>query len=92
MLALLANAPADKAWRRRCFLVLCRARYPSGRVLLRQVGYHMIAKRTRSRSEVSRAEVEWAGGASMLMGAGTDVISLMGDGADVIFEVIVTFL
>ena len=92
VLALLANAPADRAWRRRCFLVLCRARYPRGRVLLRQVGYHMIAKRTRSRSEASRAEVEWAGVASMLMGAGTDVISLMGDEADVIFEVIVTFL
>eukprot|EP00752_Nemacystus_decipiens_P016405 g14662.t1 len=92
VLALLANSPADRAWRRRGFLVLCRARYPCGGVLLRQFGNYTIAKRTRSRAKASRAEVEWAGVASMLMGAGADTISLMGDGADLIFESIVAFL
>ena len=51
-----------------------------------------MAKRTRSRAGPSRAEVEWAGVASMLMGVGTDPISLMGDGADIIFETVVGFL
>eukprot|EP00752_Nemacystus_decipiens_P005214 g4733.t1 len=93
---LLANAPADRAWRRRGFLVLCRAHYPSGRVQLGHGSSHGqdagISKRTRSRARRPRAEVEWTGVASMLMGVGADVISLMGDGADVIFETIVGYL
>ena len=93
---LLANAPADRAWRRRCFLVLCRAHYPSGRVQLGCGSSHAhdsgIVKRIRSRAGPSRAEVEWAGVASMLMGVGADPISLMGDGANIIFETIVSFL
>ena len=93
---LLANAPADRAWRRRCFLVLCRAYYPGGRVQLGQGSSHGhdagIAKRTRSCPQPSRAEAEWAGVASMLMGVGADPISLMGDGADIIFETIVGYL
>ena len=93
---LLANAPADRAWRRRCFLVLCRAHYRSGRV---QLGPDIIyahdtgmAKRARCGSEPSRAEDDWAGVASMLMGAGADPISMMGDGADIVFETIVGYL
>ena len=93
---LLAKAPANRAWRRRRFLVLCRAHYPSGRVQLGQGATHAhdhgTAKRTRGNPEPSRAEAEWAGVASMLMGVGADPISLMGDGADIIFETIVGFL
>ena len=93
---LLAKASADRAWRRRRFLVLCRAHYPSGRVQLGQGGnltYDTgMARRTRSNPEPSRAENEWAGVASMLIGVGADPISLMGDGADIIFETIVRFL
>eukprot|EP00752_Nemacystus_decipiens_P005208 g4727.t1 len=93
---LLLNAPADRAWRRRGFLVLCRAHYPSGKVQLQQAGSHAhdagMSKRTRSRPGLSRAEREWAGVASMLMGAGSDSISLMGDGADVIFQTVVGYL
>ena len=87
MRKLLTNAPADRAWRRRGFLVLCRAHYPGGRVQLGHWSVHDhdngIAKRTRSRAGPSRAEAEWAGVASMLMGVGADPISLMGDGADI---------
>ena len=92
---LLANAPADRAWRRRGFLVMCRAHYPGGRVRLVQGNCQVhagIAKRTRSSTRRPRADIEWAGVAGMLMGAGPDPISLMGDGADLIFEAIVGFL
>ena len=91
---LLANAPADCVWRRRRFLVLCRAHYPSGRVQLGCGSMHdtCIAKRTRSHPRPSRAAAEWAGVASMLMGVGADPISLMGDGADLIFQTIVGHL
>lgn len=99
---LLANAPADRAWRRRGFLVLCRAHYSGGRVRLgcktggkTTSGGEIVAKRTRSgcrRAEQSRAEADWAGVASMLMGIGSDPVSLMGDGADIILEAIVGFL
>lgn len=93
---LLANAPADRSWRRRGFLVLCRAHYPGGRVRLRLECERRdgVVKRTRSsgRAEQSRAEDDWAGVASMLMGVGSDPVSLMGDGADIIFETIVGFL
>lgn len=93
---LLANAPADRAWRRRGFLVLCRAYYPTGRVRLGCKSSHTgvgIAKRTRSsRTEKSRAGADWAGVASMLMRVGPDPVSRMGDGADIIFETIVGFL
>ena len=86
---LLANAPADRAWRRRGVLVLCRAFYPSGRV---QLGHKYSHDRDTSSGEPSRAQAEWVGVASMLMGAGADPISLMGDGAYIIFETIVGFL
>ncbi|CAB1098451.1 unnamed protein product [Ectocarpus sp. CCAP 1310/34] len=93
---LLARAPADRAWRRRGFLILSRAHYPGGRV---QFGHRTsqapaagVAKRTRSSEEPSRAEIDWAGVVSMLMGDGVDPISLMGDGANLIFEKIVGYL
>ncbi|CAM9383207.1 unnamed protein product [Pylaiella littoralis] len=92
---LLANAPVDRAWRRRGFLVMCRAHFPGGRVQLGQGNDHahaFMVKRRRSDVNRSRAEVDWAGVASMLMGMGADPISLMGDGADLIFETIVGFL
>ena len=92
---LLANAPADRAWRRRGLLVLCRARYRNGRAQLGQTihtGADAVGKRSRSGAEPSRADADWAGVASMLMGTGSDPISLMGDGADLIFETIVGFL
>eukprot|EP00903_Cladosiphon_okamuranus_P015238 g14084.t1 len=93
---LLADAPADRAWRRRGYLVLCRAHYPAGRVRLGHGNIHVhddsIVKRTRSRAGRSRTEAEWSGVARMLMGVGADPISLMGDGADIIFEAIVGFL
>ena len=92
---LLANAPADRAWRRRGFVVMCRAHYPGGRVRLGQV--NIVAqedeeKRARNCSGPQRAGFDWGGVASMLMGAGADPISLMGNGADLIFEKIVGFL
>ncbi|CAM9383430.1 unnamed protein product [Pylaiella littoralis] len=91
---LLANAPVDRAWRRRGFLVMCRAHFPVGRVQLGQGNDHAHAGMKRRRSDVnrSRGEVDWAGVASMLMGMGADPISLMGDGANIIFETIVGFL
>eukprot|EP00903_Cladosiphon_okamuranus_P009091 g8689.t1 len=59
---LLANAPADRAWRRRGLLVLCRAHYPSGRVQLGHGSIHAhdagIAKRTRSHPTPSRTEAD----------------------------------
>ncbi|CAM9113579.1 unnamed protein product [Pylaiella littoralis] len=82
---LLKNAPADRAWRRRGFLVLCRAHFLGGRVQLRQARSHAhagTAKRTCDRAEASRAEVEWAGVASMLVQ----------DGANIIFEAVVGYL
>lgn len=57
-------------------------------VLLKQVDNQTIANRTRSRAKASRAEVEWAGVANMLMGSGDDAVSLMGDGVDLIVEAI----
>ncbi|CAM9177275.1 unnamed protein product [Ectocarpus sp. 12 AP-2014] len=93
---LLARAPADRAWRRRGFLILCRAYYPGGRVQFRhrtsQAPAAGVAKRTRSSEEPSTAERDWAGVVSMLMGDGVDPISLMGDGANLIFEKIVGYL
>ncbi len=93
---LLANAPADRAWRRRGFLAMCRAHYPSGRVQLGRVAVLAQAGKEKiSRSSCegpSKAEFDWDGVASMLMGAGSDPISLMGDGADLIFEKVVGFL
>lgn len=46
------------------------------------------AKSTRGHPEPSRVETEWTGVASMLMGVGDDSISLMGDGASIIFEIL----
>eukprot|EP00903_Cladosiphon_okamuranus_P005628 g5595.t1 len=92
---LLENAPTDRAWRRRGFLVMCRAHYPSGRVRLGWENDNIcdsVANITLNHAGPTRAEVEWAGVASMLMGAGADRISLMGNGADVIFETIVGYL
>lgn len=92
---LLANAPADRAWRRRGFLVMCRAHHPGGRVKLRQDAFNDggIAKRTRRRAKLLTAEeVGWAGVVRMLMGAGEDPISLMRDGANIIFEKIVGYM
>ena len=93
---LLADAPVDRAWRRRGFLVLCRAHYPGGRVQLRQgltCANDGVAQRTRSHAKPSRrAEAEWAGVVGMLMRAGADPISWMGDGADCIFKMIVGYL
>ena len=93
---LLANAPADRAWRRRGFLVLCRAFYPGGRV---QLGHGIsnnadsgVSKKSRSGDEPTGPAAGWAGVARMLMGVGDDPISLMGNGADIIFEAIVGFL
>ena len=74
---LLANAPADRAWRRRGFLVMCRAHYPGGRVQLMQgdcQAHAGVAKRTRSSARRPRADKDWAGVAGMLMGAGADPI------------------
>lgn len=92
---LLANAPADRAWRRRGFLVMCRAHHPGGRVKLRQENASNdggIAKITRRHAKLLGAEANWAGVVRMLMGAGVDPISLMGDGANIIFEKIVGYV
>ena len=91
---LLLNAAADRAWRRRGFLVLCRAHCSGGRV---QLG-HGIARThggiapTRSLVAPSGAEADWVGLASMLMGMGADPVSRMGDGADCIFRIIMGYL
>ena len=93
---LLANAPADRAWRRRGFLVMCRARYPGGRVRLGQGCIQRradMAEEAGSSADPSEAaDDDWAGVASMLMGVGADPISRKKDGADLIFEAIIGFL
>ncbi|CAM9847991.1 unnamed protein product [Scytosiphon promiscuus] len=93
---LLANAPADRAWRRRGFLAMCRAHYPTARVRLERETKRshsaMTAKKDRVSGGPSRAEEDWVGVARMLMGAGSDPISLMGSGAELIFETIVGYL
>ena len=92
---LLAKAPAERAWRRRGFLTMCRAHFPGGRVWLGQKEGSVrdgMATMTLTGVEPPRAKIEWAGVASMLMGAGADPISLMGNGADFIFETIVGYL
>lgn len=92
---LLEKAPADRTWRRRAFLVLYRAYFPAGRVQLGQGSSRVsasMAKRTRSNADPPRADIGWAGVASMLTGVGEDSISLTGDGANIIFETIVGFL
>lgn len=93
---LLANAPADRAWRRRGFLVLCRAHHPTGRVQLKHGSNRAhdtnLADRTHSHLDPSRADMEWAGVASMLIRGGTEPISRMGAGGDLIFETIVGFV
>ena len=40
----------------------------------------------------SGAEAAWAGVASMLVGAGADPVSQMGDGADIIFKTVAGYL
>ncbi len=94
---LLEKASADRAWRRRGFLVMCRAHYPGGRVRLGQGEGEAdagMAEGTRSSAARSREYyfADWAAVAGMLMGAGADPISLMGNGAGLIFETIVGFL
>ncbi|CAM9317580.1 unnamed protein product [Scytosiphon promiscuus] len=93
---LLANAPADRAWRRRGFLVMCRARYIGDRGHPAHRGdetHGSVAKRTRSHTELARGGAGgWVRAASMLIGVGTDRISLMGNGANLIIETIVGYL
>lgn len=92
---LLVDAPADRAWRRRGFLVLCRAHYPSGRVQLEHKSTHThagVVKKMCSIAQPTKAEENWAGVVRMLMMVGADPISLLGDGADLIFEAIVGYL
>eukprot|EP00903_Cladosiphon_okamuranus_P012808 g11970.t1 len=83
---LLANAPADRAWRRRGFLVMCRAHYPGDRVQLAQGDSHIHASVAHSKAEASEAEIEWVGVASMLMGVE------VGGAADLVFGTIVGYL
>lgn len=87
---LLAKAPAERAWRRRGFLIMCRVHFPSGRVRLGQEGSSIFDG--MATMTLNGAEPSWAGVASMLMGAGADPISLMGSGADFIFETVVGYL
>ena len=59
MRELLANAPADRAWRRRGYLVLCRARsdrLQHGQVIRGTHQNNIPARRTRSRARLARAE------------------------------------
>lgn len=76
----LANAPADRAWHRRGFLVLCLAHCLSGRVELGQGRNHThatgIAKKVHSGAAPSRAEVDRVRVASMLNG--TDLKKIVG--------------
>ncbi|CAB1117378.1 unnamed protein product [Ectocarpus sp. CCAP 1310/34] len=54
---LLANAPADRAWRRRGYLIMCRAqpdRVPERR-MTSGTHYTNVARRTRSRAKMARA-------------------------------------
>lgn len=92
---LLANAPGDRAWRRRGFLVMCRARYADARVQVGRGGDEAnacVARRTRSHAEPARRARGWTLVAKMLIGVGADPISLMGNGADLIFETIVGYI
>ncbi|CAM9755926.1 unnamed protein product [Scytosiphon promiscuus] len=62
MCRLLANAPADKAWRRRRLLVMCRS-HPT-RVELKQEDSQPDARmirRARGRAKQSRVEAAWVG-------------------------------
>eukprot|EP00752_Nemacystus_decipiens_P001326 g1316.t1 len=94
--SLLADAPADRAWRRRGFLVMCRAHYPGGRVQLVQGSSHTFASvwhraaatlsPANSKAEAAGVEIEWANVASMLMGVGDR------GAVDLVFEAIVAYL
>ena len=87
MRRLLEKAPADRTWRHCAFLVLYRAYFPAGRVQLGQG-----SSRVSADADPPRADIGWAGVASILTGVGEDSISLTGDGANIIFETIVGFL
>lgn len=69
---LLVNAPADRAWRRRGFLVMCRA-HPDRLRLGRQSGQRHAgaAPRTRSRVKESGAEAASGGGSGNGAAAGS---------------------
>lgn len=74
---------------------MCRAYSPAGRVILEQETSHAhlrTTKRNHRRGEPPKAESEWTGVATMLMGVGSDPISVMGGGADIIFETVVGYL
>ena len=99
---LLANAPADRAWRRRGYLVLCRA-HPD-RVQLGQESSSEnggVARRTRRRAKLAKAEgsrdSETAGGAtaarkkSCMQWAGV-VVNVLGIHEEGVFRTIVGFL
>lgn len=99
---LLTRAPADRAWRRRGYLVLCRA-YPD-RVKPRQKGgspNNDGTARLRSRSKLRRAEVgscsTTAGGSTAVdesPGGGWDCVAVrvLGLQEDEIFQTIVRYL
>lgn len=62
---LLANAPADRAWQRRGYLVLCRARPDIMRQIQDTISAHAgVGRRTRSGAEKGRTEASGCGGAS----------------------------
>ncbi|CAM9229755.1 unnamed protein product [Ectocarpus sp. 13 AM-2016] len=60
---LLANAPADKAWRRRGLLVLCRAWLRGSRLRQEDGGDTRggLSRRTRSRAKLARSDAVGAG-------------------------------
>lgn len=94
---LLANAPADRAWRRRGYLVLCRA-YPE-RVKRGQEGSSTTA-RLRGRGKLRRAEASScgtaAGGGAIDENTGGSwvgvAVRVLGLQEDEIFQTIVRYL
>ena len=59
---LLANAPADRAWRRRGYLVLCRAHADrvQQQLVMRGIHHSNVARKTHSGAELAKAgAVEW---------------------------------
>ncbi|CAB1110383.1 unnamed protein product [Ectocarpus sp. CCAP 1310/34] len=60
---LLANAPADRAWRRRGLLVLCRAWLRRSRLRQEDGGDTRggLSRRTRSRAKLARSDAVGAG-------------------------------
>ena len=76
---LLANAPADRAWRRRGYLVMCRA-YPDRMQLVPEgsSGNASVARRTRARAKLTTTETSsGSGGTADDRGGGdwTDVVA-----------------